>query len=115
MFSLIRPRRFGKSLNMSMIGAFFNIECKGNSWFDGLYTSGCPDASIGANASPVVSISLKDIGANDFGTFLGDLRESIKEVCSRYRHLLKWETDSDSKDAFVSRERVLRRSPCPTD
>ena len=100
-FLFTRPRRFGKSLNMSMIDAFFNVEYRGNSWFDGLYISGCPDANIEANASPVVSISLKDIGTNDFDTFLGDLRESIKEVCSRYRYLLKWETDSNSKDAFI--------------
>lgn len=29
-FLFTRPRRFGKSLNVSMLDAFFNIEYKGN-------------------------------------------------------------------------------------
>lgn len=31
-----RPRRFGKTVNLSMLDAFFNTEYKGNKWFDGL-------------------------------------------------------------------------------
>ena len=100
-FLFTRPRRFGKSLNMSMLDAFFNIEYKGNRWFDGLYISGCPDATAMANESPVVSMTLKDLGTSDYSTFLGDLRESMREVCSRYRFLLRWETDSNAKDAFI--------------
>jgi len=36
---ITRPRRFGKSLNLSMIDAFLNVEHKGNKWFDGLEIS----------------------------------------------------------------------------
>ena len=32
-FLFTRPRRFGKSLNLSMIDAFFNLEYKGTKWF----------------------------------------------------------------------------------
>lgn len=35
-FLFTRPRRFGKSLNLSMLDAFFNIEYRGNTWFEGL-------------------------------------------------------------------------------
>ncbi len=38
-YSITRPRRFGKSLNLSMLDAFFNIKYKGNTWFDGLEIS----------------------------------------------------------------------------
>ena len=31
-----RPRRFGKTLNLSMIDCFFNLKYEGNTWFDGL-------------------------------------------------------------------------------
>ena len=32
----LRPRRFGKSLNLSMLDAFFNLKYpKDNGWFDG--------------------------------------------------------------------------------
>ncbi|MCQ2070876.1 MAG: AAA family ATPase, partial [archaeon] len=35
-----RPRRFGKSLNLSMLDAFFNIRYKDrNTWFEGLEIS----------------------------------------------------------------------------
>ena len=39
-FLFTRPRRFGKTLNISMLDAFFNIEYKGNTWFDGLKIEG---------------------------------------------------------------------------
>ncbi len=39
-FLFTRPRRFGKTLNISMLDAFFNIEYKGNTWFDGLRIDG---------------------------------------------------------------------------
>ena len=38
-FLFTRPRRFGKSLNLSMLDAFFNLKYKGNTWFDGLKIS----------------------------------------------------------------------------
>ena len=34
-----RPRRFGKTLNLTMIDAYFNVRYKGNTWFDGLRIS----------------------------------------------------------------------------
>lgn len=36
---LIRPRRFGKSLNLSMLDAYLNMEYSGNNWFEGLSIS----------------------------------------------------------------------------
>ena len=38
-YLFIRPRRFGKSMNLSMLDAFFNIKYKGNNWFDELEIS----------------------------------------------------------------------------
>ena len=40
-----RPRRFGKTTNLSMLDAFFNIQYKGNTWFDGLEISKHPEVS----------------------------------------------------------------------
>ena len=33
-FLYTRPRRFGKTTNVTMLNAFFNIDYKGNDWFD---------------------------------------------------------------------------------
>lgn len=38
-FLFTRPRRFGKTTNLTMMDAFFNIDYKGNDWFDGLAIS----------------------------------------------------------------------------
>ena len=61
-----RPRRFGKSLNMSMLRAFFEIG--GNrEIFDGLRiaeeTTLCEQYM---GRFPVISISLKDVEGDDF-------------------------------------------------
>ena len=59
-----RPRRFGKSLNMSMLRHFFEIGAD-PALFEGLYISENPalcEAYMGK--FPVVSISLKGINAS---------------------------------------------------
>ena len=61
-----RPRRFGKSLNMSMLKAFFEIGCDPG-LFDGLEISketALCEAYMGK--FPVVSISLKSISADTY-------------------------------------------------
>ena len=63
-----RPRRFGKSLNMSMLKCFFEIGCD-KALFDGLQiskeTSLC-DEYMGK--FPVVSVSLKGVEADNYET-----------------------------------------------
>ena len=34
-----RPRRFGKSINLTMLDAFLNIRYRDNTWFDGMMKS----------------------------------------------------------------------------
>lgn len=61
-----RPRRFGKSLNMSMLKSFFEIGCK-QELFAGLEISrqtGLCEEYMGK--FPVVSVSLKGINGNDY-------------------------------------------------
>ncbi|WP_400209217.1 AAA family ATPase, partial [Methanomethylophilus alvi] len=60
-FLFTRPRRFGKSLNLSMIDAFFNLEYKGNKWFDGLKVNSHPEVEEHRNAYPVISLCMKDL------------------------------------------------------
>lgn len=38
-FLFTRPRRFGKTTNLSMLDAFLNMGYKDNTWFDGLAIS----------------------------------------------------------------------------
>ena len=60
-----RPRRFGKSLNLSMLDAFFNIKYpKDNKWFDGLKVSECKECQEHKNAYPVIYFDFKELGTD---------------------------------------------------
>ena len=86
-----RPRRFGKSLNMSMLRNFFEIGMD-SSLFDGLYISQnrelC-DRYMGKY--PVISISLKGINAATYQDARAQLIKVINREARRYQYLL----DSD--------------------
>ena len=55
-YLFIRPRRFGKSMNLSMLDAFFNIKYKGNNWFDGLEISEYREYERYKNSYPVIRL-----------------------------------------------------------
>ncbi len=82
-----RPRRFGKSLNMSMLKAFFEI---GNDpeLFNGLKISReealCQQYM---GKFPVISVSLKDIGGRTFDTACNVLRGVIGKTAMSFPFL----------------------------
>ena len=75
-----RPRRFGKSLNLSMIDAFFNIEYKGNRWFDDLEISRHPRFEEFRNRFPVLYFDFKDLRYNEYDVFIGNVGAPKKEL-----------------------------------
>lgn len=84
-----RPRRFGKSLNMSMLKAFFEIG--GNrALFDGLKISKekeiCEEYM---GKFPVISISLKDVEGSDYDVARTLLCSVIGNEALRFYELLK--------------------------
>ena len=86
-FLYTRPRRFGKSLNLSMLDAYLNMEYAGNTWFDGLYISEeRPDDPL-KNSSPVIYLNMKDLNMESYVGFLNSLRKKISTLYSRFRHL----------------------------
>lgn len=86
-----RPRRFGKSLNMSMLKAFFEIDTD-ESLFEGLKiaeeTELC-EKYMGQ--FPVISVSLKDVEGTDYETASILLGTTIGNEALRFQYLL----DSD--------------------
>lgn len=69
-FLFTRPRLFGKSLNLSMIDAFFNMDHKGNTWFDGLIVSEHGETLEHRNAYPVVYLNMNDVPTDSYSSFL---------------------------------------------
>ena len=85
---ITRPRRFGKSLTMSMLEDFFDISKDSRAHFDGLAIS--KETEVCAkwmNQYPVVFISLKDIVGNTFDDAYGMLKAIVSDVCIKYSFL----------------------------
>ena len=83
-----RPRRFGKSLNMSMLKCFFEYGCDAR-LFEGLdiarETELC-EKYMGK--FPVISVSLKDASAGDYSTARQMLCAIIRNEAQRFPFLL---------------------------
>ncbi len=91
-----RPRRFGKSLTMSMFQSFFEIGCD-KRLFDGLdisrETALCNEYM---GKFPVISISLKSIDAEDFQTARKMFIRVVNEEVRRLQFLFKSSVLSDN-------------------
>ena len=86
-----RPRRFGKSLNMSMLNYYFNLEYKDLSFnlFKGLNISKCSDRYLSEmNKYPVVSLSLKECKKDNYQDFIDNFKTIISDLYSKYSYLL---------------------------
>ena len=83
-----RPRRFGKTLNMSMLKYFFEIGAD-QSLFDGLYISknkALCDAYMGKY--PVISISLKGVNADSYENARSLLKRIVMEEAKMHRIIM---------------------------
>lgn len=83
-----RPRRFGKTLNMSMLKCFFEIGTD-QSLFDGLYISknkALCDAYMGKY--PVISISLKGVNADSYENARSLLKRIVMEEAKMHRIIM---------------------------
>ena len=84
-----RPRRFGKSLNMSMLKAFFEIGGD-PALFDGLkITEETELCQRYMGRFPVLSVSLKGVGADDFRTARVLIVREISREARRLLYLLE--------------------------
>ena len=96
-----RPRRFGKTLNMSMFKSFFDIGTD-KALFDGLYISGnkelC-DEYMGKY--PVIFLSLKGVEGSSFDDARYMITEIIGKEAERFRFLERSEALSENdKDRY---------------
>ena len=79
-FLFTRPRRFGKSLGLSIIDVFFSIGRKGSDWFDGLRVMSDARCVGMMGSFPVVSISLKRLGTDSYDMMLSDFKRKMEDV-----------------------------------
>ncbi len=101
---ITRPRRFGKTLNMSMTEQFFSIEYaeRGEQLFMGLSVWEEEAYRKLQGTRPVLALSFASVKDADFMTVRGKICQLITNLYSRYRFLLQGDfLDSQEKDFFL--------------
>ena len=92
-----RPRRFGKTLNMSMLYYFFSIKEKENAYlFDGLNISKNKDALKHQNKYPTIFISLKEMKNLTFDAQISSFSNVIYELLEKNLEILSSDQLSDT-------------------
>ena len=112
--SYTRPRRFGKTLNMSMLYYFFSINEKENSYlFDGLNISKNKDALKVQNKYPTIFISLKEMKNLTFDAQISSFSNVIYELLEKNLEILSSDQLSDTTKDILNK--LHNRSSCIED
>jgi hypothetical protein len=100
---LTRPRRFGKTLNLSMLQYFLEYS-ENKDLFDGLAIHRDKEfCQEHQNQYPVVLISFKDIKASNYADSYSDIVELIRRLYGEHRYLLEEDVLShEEKDTFIA-------------
>ena len=101
-----RPRRFGKTLNMSMLKYFFDIkEAEENrKIFKDLYIEKT-DSFKEQGQYPVIFLSLKDLKARTWEIMEKDIKSTVASLFSEYKYLLK---DLDKFDTITFENVIMK-------
>ena len=99
-----RPRRFGKTLNMSMLYYFFSIKEKENSYlFDGLNISKNKNALKVQNKYPTIFISLKEMKSLTFDAQISSFSNVIYESLEKNLEILSSDQLSDTTKDILNK------------
>lgn len=99
-----RPRRFGKTLNMSMLYYFFSIKEKENAYlFDGLNISKNKEALKHQNKYPTIFISLKEMKSLTFDAQISSFSNVIYELLEKNLEILSSDQLSDTTKDILNK------------
>lgn len=102
--SYTRPRRFGKTLNMSMLYYFFSIKEKENAYlFDGLNITKNKDALKHQNKYPTIFISLKEMKSLTFDAQISSFSNVIYELLEKNLEILSSDQLSDTTKDILNK------------
>ena len=101
-----RPRRFGKTLNMSMLKYFFDIKEaeKNKKLFKDLYIEKT-ESFKEQGQYPVIFLSLKDLKATTWEEMQKDIKLTVARLFSEYKYLLK---DLDKFDTITFENVIMK-------
>ena len=100
---ITRPRRFGKTLTISMLSEFFDITKKSSELFNGLIIKKNKGiCSAWMNQYPVLALSLKGIGEMSYQSSLNAIASLLGDLCREHHYLL------DSKKLQTRTQKILQ-------
>ncbi|MBE6842417.1 MAG: AAA family ATPase [Ruminococcus sp.] len=100
-----RPRRFGKTLNMSMLRYFFENTDEDNSYlFKNLNISKAGDKYLSHMGQyPVISISLKSMKQNNFKNSFANFKYILSDEFSNHKEIIEnKKIDTADREKFIS-------------
>ena len=99
-----RPRRFGKSLNMSMLQHFFDIREKSELLFEGLTISKNKTlCDSWMNQYPTILVSFKTVEATNFQDAVVQLRIMLSDLFRNHIYLLEDECVDEDDTEIIKR------------
>ena len=108
---ITRPRRFGKTLTLSMLYHFLNIQSEQNLFENLIISKNEKFCEKHQHNYPVIFISFKEIKKPSFDAAYDGIVRLMKILYSRHRYLLE-ELHDDEKETFVS---ILRKQADRTE
>ena len=111
---ITRPRRFGKTLMMSMLAEFFDIRKDSKAIFKGLEAADDPKlCGQWMNRWPVLALTLKDVDGDCFADAYGMLKYTIASLCVEHSELGRSEkVEAADREIF---ERLMYQRGNETD
>lgn len=106
-----RPRRFGKTFNLSMLRYFLAAEVDGKTTkglFDNLMIAGYPECVSQQGKYPVIFITFKDVKADNFVSALNKIYEQVRQLYEEHRDILKTNAISTEEKTFY--KAILNKS-----
>ncbi len=100
---ITRPRRFGKTMAMSMLAAFFDIKQDSRSRFAGLQiTENSALCAAWMNQWPTLFLTFKNVDGLTFESAYEMLANEISKICKAHAYLLQSEkVDADDRRIFL--------------
>ena len=109
-----RPRRFGKTLNMSMLQRFFEATEKSNAYlFDGLKIAAYPEYMVYQGQYPVISISLKSMKRASYQEAYFEYVKLLSDEFERHETILQ--SDAVSEEDKLEFQKIKRRIAEPKE
>ncbi len=110
---LPRPRRFGKTLNLSMLKYYFDINEDGKNLFKGLKIEKSNIFDKHLNKYPTIFLTLKDVKGNSWNNIYGLLKNSISKLYKEHHYLLESnKLDDYDKDTI---KKIMKKELEETD